>query len=118
MWIFFSIASVVFTGLHAFAAFSGKSMAKAMAFAAFGFTALTLLSEYAMVVSWVQAEDWSALLDVVPFMFPMLIAYTVILVAANGLLLFAGKKAINFWRHLHKNAKKAETFIMQRISTF
>ena len=32
------------------------------------------------------------LLDVVPFMFPMLIAYTVILVAANGLLLFAGKK--------------------------
>ena len=58
MWIFFSIASVVFTGLHAFAAFSGKSMAKAMAFAAFGFTALTLLSEYAMVVSWVQAEDF------------------------------------------------------------
>lgn len=92
MWIFFSIACVVFTGLHAFAAFSGKSMAKAMAFAAFGFTALTLLSEYAMVVSWVQAEDWSALLDVVPFMFPMLIAYTVILVVANGLLLFAGKK--------------------------
>lgn len=53
MWIFFSIASVVFTGLHGYAAFSGKSMAKGMAFAAFAFTALTLLSEYAMVVSWV-----------------------------------------------------------------
>lgn len=92
MWIFFSIASVVFTGLHGYAAFAGKSMAKGMAFAAFGFTALTLLSEYAMVVSWVRAEDWSALLDVVPSMFPMLIVYTVILVAANGLLLFAGKK--------------------------
>ena len=92
MWIFFSIASVVFTGLHGYAAFSGKSMAKGMAFAAFAFTALTLLSEYAMVVSWVQAEDWSALLDVVPSMFPMLIVYSVILVAANGLLLFAGKK--------------------------
>lgn len=92
MWIFFSIASVVFTELHGYAAFSGKSMAKGMAFAAFTFTALTLLSEYAMVVSWVQAEDWSALLDVVPSMFPMLIVYTVILVAANGLLLFAGKK--------------------------
>ena len=89
MWIFFSIASVVFTGLHGYAAFSSKSMAKGMAFAAFAFTALTLLSEYAMVV---QAEDWSALLDVVPSMFPMLIVYTVILVAANGLLLFAGKK--------------------------
>lgn len=48
-----------------------------------------------MVVSWVQAEDWSALLDVVPSMFPMLIVYTVILVAANGLLLFAGKKTID-----------------------
>ena len=59
MWIFFSIASVVFTGIHGYAAFSGKSIAKAMAFAAFGFTALTLLSEYAMVVSWVQAEDLS-----------------------------------------------------------
>lgn len=92
MWIFFSIASVVFTGLHGYAAFSGKSMTKAMAFAAFGFTALTLLSEYAMVVSWVRSEDWSALLDVVPSMFPILIVYTVILVAANGLLLFAGKK--------------------------
>lgn len=96
MWIFFSIASVVFTGLHGYAAFSSKSMAKGMAkgmaFAAFAFTALTLLSEYAMVVSWVQAEDWSALLDVVPSMFPMLIVYIVILVAANGLLLFAGKK--------------------------
>ena len=45
-----------------------------------------------MVVSWVQAEDWSALLDVVPSMFPMLIVYTVILVAANGLLLFVEKK--------------------------
>lgn len=92
MWIFLSIASIVFTGLHGYAAFAGKSMAKGIAFAAFGFTALTLLSEYAMVVSWVQAEDWSALLDVVPYMFPILIAYTVILVAANGLLLFVGRK--------------------------
>lgn len=92
MWILCGIASLIFTMLHAYAAFSGKSMAKAMAFGAFAFTALTLLSEYAMVVSWVQAEDWSALLDVVPSMLPLLIAYTVILVAANGLLLFIEKK--------------------------
>lgn len=91
MWIFFGIASVIFTVLHGYTAFSGKSMAKGMAFGAFAFTALTLLSEYAMVVSWVRAEDWSALLDVVPYMFPLLIVYTVILVAANGLLLFARK---------------------------
>ena len=92
MWIFCGIASLIFTMLHAYAAFSGKSMAKAMAFGAFAFTALTLLSEYAMVVSWVQAEDWSALLDVVPSMLPLLIAYTVTLVGANGLLLFIEKK--------------------------
>lgn len=92
MWIFCGIASVVFTGLHGYAASSGKIMAKAMAFGAFTFTALTLLSEYAMVASWVQAEDWSALLDVVPSMLPLLIAYTVILVGANGLLLLTGKK--------------------------
>ncbi len=92
MWIFCGIASLIFTMLHAYAAFSGKSISKAMAFGAFAFTALTLLSEYAMVVSWVQAEDWSALLDVVPSMLPLLIAYTVILVGANGLLLFIEKK--------------------------
>lgn len=92
MWIFCGTASVLFTILHGYTAFSGKSIATGMAFGAFGFTALTLLSEYAMVVSWVRAEDWSALLDVVPSMFPMLIAYTAILVAANGLLLLAGKK--------------------------
>ena len=92
MWILCGIASLIFTMLHAYAAFSGKSMAKAMAFGAFAFTALTLLSEYAMVVSWVQAEDWSALLDVAPSMLPLLIAYTVILVGANGLLLFIEKK--------------------------
>ena len=92
MWIFCGIASLIFTILHGYAAFSGKSMAKGMAFGAFAFTALTLLSEYAMVVSWVQAEDWSALLDVVPYMFPILIVYTVVLIAANGLLLLTGKK--------------------------
>ncbi len=92
MWIFCGIASVILTVLHGYTAFSGKSIAKAMAFGAFGFTALTLLSEYAMVVSWVKAEDWSALLDVVPYMFPMLIVYTIILIGANGLLLLAGTK--------------------------
>lgn len=93
MWIFCGIASVVFTFLHARTALSGKSMAKGMAFGAFGFTALTLLSEYAMVVSWVRAEGWSALLDVAPHMFPLLIAYTVIFTAVNGLPLFAGNKS-------------------------
>lgn len=92
MWMFCGIASVVFTVLHARSVLLGKPLTKAMACGAFGFIALTLLAEYAMVVSWVRAEDWSALLDVVPYMFPLLIAYTVIFTAINALLLFAGNK--------------------------
>lgn len=32
------------------------------------FTALTLVASYGMVSSWVNVEDWAALLDVVPTM--------------------------------------------------
>lgn len=93
MWILFGIAGILFTGLHAHTAFSGKPMAKAMAAGAFSCVALTLLGEYARIAAWVKAEDWTALMDVVPYTFPIFIGYTIVLLIINGLVLIsAGKK--------------------------
>jgi hypothetical protein len=48
------------------------------------FTALTLLMEYKMVLNWVNLEDWSALMDVVPSMFLFLAGYVIIMLLANA----------------------------------
>lgn len=48
--------------------------------------ALTLLEEYRMAVRWVQREDWSALMDVLPCMEPVL---TMAVLAGLGLNLAA-----------------------------
>lgn len=40
-------------------------MGKAMGLS---FTALTVVADYSMTSNWIQAEDWSALLDVVSTM--------------------------------------------------
>lgn len=43
--------------------------------------------------SWVNAEDWIALLDVVPTMFTILTGYVIIMFLANAILIgFAMKK--------------------------
>ena len=47
------------------------------------FVAITLLMEYRMVLNWVNAEDWTALHDVVPSAFVMLSGYVIIMILAN-----------------------------------
>ena len=47
------------------------------------FTALTLVAEYNMVSNWVDVEDWSALLDVVPTMSTLLWLLTIISILLN-----------------------------------
>lgn len=57
------------------------------------FVALTLLMEYRIILNWVNAEDWIALLDVVPTMFTILTGYVIIMFLANAILIgFAMKK--------------------------
>ena len=55
------------------------------------FVAITLLMEYKMVVNWVDKEDWSAMLDVVPSMFPVLCGYVILLLLANGVVIVKNK---------------------------
>lgn len=45
------------------------------------------------ILNWVNAEDWIALLDVVPTMFTILTGYVIIMFLANAILIgFAMKK--------------------------
>lgn len=94
MWLFFGAASILFTLLHAYRVFDRKKEARWMAFAAFGCTILTLFSEYRLLSRWVAAQDWTALMDVVPYTSAYVTAYTVLLLLVNGLIfLFDRKKA-------------------------
>ncbi|WP_282020164.1 hypothetical protein [Planomicrobium okeanokoites] len=67
MWFIFGVIAIIatFINLGLFAA--GKDYRLAMAMG-LSFTALTLVADYGMVADWVEAEDWSALMDVVPIM--------------------------------------------------
>ena len=48
--------------------------------------------EYRQILDWVNKEDWSALLDVVPFMFLPLGIYVVVMLLSNALLVRFIKK--------------------------
>lgn len=58
------------------------------------FVALTLLMEYRMVLNWVNKEDWSALLDVVPTTFVMLSGYVIIMILVNIVPIMKSKNEI------------------------
>lgn len=51
------------------------------------FVSLTLLLEYKLIFNWVNNEDWSSLLDVVPSMFIFLTGYVIIMLLANAILI-------------------------------
>ena len=60
----------------------GKDYQIAMALG-LSFTALTVCAEYTLVSDWVKAEDWTALMDVVPSMETALWVLTVLAIAMN-----------------------------------
>lgn len=55
------------------------------------FVVITLLMEYRAVLEWIQKEDWTALIDVVPSTFSMLCGYIIIMILANGVLMIKRK---------------------------
>lgn len=67
MWLLFGILAILATALNLILYFIGKDYNLAMA-AGLSLTALTLCAEYSQLASWVAAEDWAALADVVPGM--------------------------------------------------
>ncbi|MFB4159056.1 hypothetical protein ACE1TF_04165 [Geomicrobium sp. JSM 1781026] len=82
MWILLGFIAIIATLINLFMYKSGKNYTLAMALA-LSFTALTLCAEYSLVSEWVVAEDWAALLDVVPSMEPVLWAVTLVSIGLN-----------------------------------
>lgn len=82
MWFLFGLVAIAATGANLYLYATGKDYKIAMAMG-LSFTALTLAADYSMVADWVRAEDWSALLDVVPIMSSALWVLTIISIVLN-----------------------------------
>ena len=82
MWIILGLIAITATLINLIMYHIGKDYKLAMAMG-ISFTALTLAANYSMVANWVNAEDWSALLDVVPTMEKSLLVLTIISILLN-----------------------------------
>lgn len=82
MWLILGVIAIVATFMNLYLYAKGKDYKLAMAMG-LSFTALTILTDYRMVSNWVKAEDWSALLDVVPTMEKVLWFLTIISILLN-----------------------------------
>lgn len=87
MWIIFGLLALLATGVNYYRYKQGTDYRLAMALA-LSFTALTLWSEYRLVSDWVKAEDWAALMDVVPIMGRVLWMLTITSVVVNIMPVF------------------------------
>ena len=86
MWIIFGVISVVFC----LVAWFKKSIYASCC--SLAFVSLTLLAEYKLVLDWVNKSDWSALMDVVPTMFKVLIGYVCVMIIINALIVVLTRK--------------------------
>lgn len=82
MWLVFGLIAIIATCINLNMYATGKDYKLAMAMG-LSFTALTIVADYSMVSDWVKAEDWSALLDVVPTMETALWVLTMISILLN-----------------------------------
>lgn len=82
MWLLLGLIAIVATFINLYMYKTGKDYKLAMAMG-LSFTALTLCAEYSLVSNWVKAEDWSALLDVVPTMEKALWFLTIVSILLN-----------------------------------
>lgn len=91
MWIVCGVISVIFCVMAWIMTMNKNKNAVFASMFSLLFVAITLLMEYKMVVSWVNKEDWSAILDVVPSVFPVLCGYVILLLLANGVVIVKNK---------------------------
>lgn len=90
MWVILGLSAIVTAILNLIWNARGKD-AKWFRFASLSLTALTLCAFYSMDAQWVQKEDWSALMDVVPTMSKALWTLTAASIVINGVSLFQKK---------------------------
>ncbi len=82
MWLILGIIAVIATFTNLYMYKTGRDYKLAMAMG-LSFTAFTLCAEHSLISNWVRAEDWSALLDVVPTMEKVLWFLTTVSILLN-----------------------------------
>ena len=87
MWLFFGITAIITAILNVIWTLWHRE-AKWFRFLSLSLTVFTVCSFYAQAAHWVLAEDWSALMDVLPTTSNMLWSLTVTSVAINSISLF------------------------------
>lgn len=87
MWIVCGAISIFFCLIAWLMMLNKNTKALWAAGCSLSFVALTLLMEYKLVLDFVNKEDWSALMDVVPGMFTVLCGYVIIMILANSLVI-------------------------------
>ena len=87
MWLFFGITAIITAILNVIWTLRHRE-AKWFRFLSLSLTVFTACSFYAQAAHWVLAEDWSALMDVLPTTSNMLWSLTVTSVAINSISLF------------------------------
>ena len=82
LFMIFGVIAIVATFINLYMYRAGKDYKLAMAIG-LSFTALTLCAEYSLVSVWVEVEDWTALMDVVPGMERALWFLTIVSILLN-----------------------------------
>lgn len=92
MWIITGIASILFCVIAIGMVVKKKQKAGLASICSLSFVAITLLMQYQLVLKWVNKEDWSALMDVVPSMFMVLCGYVIIMILVNVMVVITTKR--------------------------
>ena len=92
MWIITGIASIIFCVIAIGMVVKKKQKAGLASICSLSFVAITLLMQYRLVLKWVDKEDWSALMDVVPSMFMVLCGYVIIMILVNVMVVITTKR--------------------------
>lgn len=92
MWLFCFCLSIIFCIIAWIMKFKKNAHSSWAAACSLSFVAITLLLQYRMILDWVNREDWTALLDVVPTTFTRLSGYVIFMISANLFVIIGGKK--------------------------
>lgn len=94
LWVICGVLSVIFC-IVGWIMVSKKSVKAYWAsVCSLAFVSITLIMEYHSVLIWVNKEDWSALMDVVPGMFFVLAVYVIMMLLVNAVLIGIARKKL------------------------
>ena len=93
MWIVLGMGAVIFAVLNLIFSMQDKTeKVKWFRFTSMALTALTLCAFYSDSAGRVSAEDWGALMDIMPTMSTVLWIFTISSIILNSVSLFKEKK--------------------------